>query len=181
MSADRQVSTDALATLGMILGAGVGRDAIHLAVEPVIAAHPLAPGTDVGFIGDEVGMCDKPLGIVDPFLKAHVKKGERFWLIIYPRQITSLRHVWTHPEFEHREASPACSVAERWLRDYAATIPVHYADLLDRAMDYVETGEYWCEGGRFEGYFIPEEFWDHYAAVTGRPVGGRGNFFTCSC
>lgn len=49
MSADnRSVSTDALATLGTIIDESAGRDAIHLAVEPVIAGEELRPGADVG-------------------------------------------------------------------------------------------------------------------------------------
>ena len=99
MSDKRTVSTDALETLGTIIGDGEKRDAIHLAVEPAIAAHKLLPGQDVGFISGGVGMCGKPVGIVDPFLKVPVQQGQRFWLVVYPRQITSLRHVWTHPEF----------------------------------------------------------------------------------
>jgi hypothetical protein len=42
MTADqRSVATDALATPGTITDETAGRDAIHLAVEPVIAAHTL--------------------------------------------------------------------------------------------------------------------------------------------
>jgi len=49
MSADkRSVSTDALATLGTIIDDTAGRDAIHLAVEPIIAGEKLYPGQDVG-------------------------------------------------------------------------------------------------------------------------------------
>jgi hypothetical protein len=44
------VTTDALHTLGTILGAGEKRDAIHLAVEPAIAAETLHPGQDVGLV-----------------------------------------------------------------------------------------------------------------------------------
>lgn len=48
MSADkRKVSTDALETLGTIIDSGQKRDAIHLAVEPVIAGECLAPGAHV--------------------------------------------------------------------------------------------------------------------------------------
>lgn len=94
MTADnRYVKTDALETLGSIIDANQKRDAIHLAVETVVAAQRLTPGEDVGFVDGGVGLCDNPVGIVDPFLKSLVKKGQRFWLVVYPRQITSLRHV----------------------------------------------------------------------------------------
>jgi hypothetical protein len=92
----RNVSTDALETLGMIIDEAQKRDAIHLAVEPVVAKEVLNPGQDVG----ADGTTNNPVGIVDPFLKKAVQVGERFWLVIYPRQINSLRHVWTHPAFE---------------------------------------------------------------------------------
>ncbi len=101
-SADkRSVHTDALETLGTIIDEGEARDAIHLAVEPVVAACDLRPGEHVGL--DERGMAapwvEKKLGIVDPFLTRMVRQGERFWFVVYPRQIKSLRHVWTHPDF----------------------------------------------------------------------------------
>jgi hypothetical protein len=79
------------------------RDAIHIAVAPVTAAEVLRPGQHVGLVrpGDleAVGPCDKPLGIVDPFLPGPVEPGQRFWLFLYPNTITGLRHVWTHPAF----------------------------------------------------------------------------------
>ena len=101
----RSVSTDALETLGTApLAETEARDAIHLAVEPVIAGEKLFPGQDIGLMHTPQGYCavtraDKNLGIVDPFLKNPVMPGERFWLVVYPRQIRSLRHVWEHPDF----------------------------------------------------------------------------------
>jgi hypothetical protein len=41
----------------------------------------------------------KALGIVDPFVTAPIQPGQWFWLVVFPRQIKSLRHVWTHPDF----------------------------------------------------------------------------------
>lgn len=107
MSAEkRSVHTDALHTLGSIIGEGEKRDAIHIAVEPCIAAHKLHAGEHVGrTAGGKFSCCTKPLGIVDPFLKTPVQPGERFWLLIYPREITSLRHVWAHPEFPDAEVA----------------------------------------------------------------------------
>lgn len=134
MSDKRSVATDALETLGTIIGEGAGRDAIHLAVEPVIAAHRLLPAQDVGLLEDgKAGTSLNPVGIVDPFLKRAVKPGEKFWLVVYPRQITSLRHVWEHPAFEkslepiiteeHREqakrvAERLTGVSVQWLKEF---------------------------------------------------------------
>ena len=106
MSGDkRSVATDALETLGTLpIPADSGRDAIHLAVEPVIASERLLAGQDVYLLPDGRAAKGKEnaVGIVDPFLKQSVKAGEKFWLVVYPRQITSLRHVWTHPAFEEK-------------------------------------------------------------------------------
>lgn len=96
----RSVTTDALETLGKIISENEKRDAIHLAVEPVVAGEKLFPGQDVGLrYNKAVAGGVMMLGIVDPFLKNPVMLGERFWLVVYPRQIHSLRHVWTHPAF----------------------------------------------------------------------------------
>lgn len=101
-SADhRTIATDAVATIGMLIPEDAGRDAIHLATEPVIAGERLHAGQHIGFLEDgTVGTAAKELlGIVDPFLTAPLYPGNRFWLVVYPRTITSLRHVWTHPSF----------------------------------------------------------------------------------
>ena len=191
----RSVHTDALATLGTIIAEGEKRDAIHLAVEPAVAASNLRPGQDVGFVTGGFGPSDRPVGIVDPFLKQRVAKGERFWLLVYPRQITSLRHVWAHPDFpeaeyasEYMEVEPK-SISERWIRDFAAGVGLKYDVLMDGAKDYYESkkrggyGDYLCFGGLLEGEYVPDEFWPHYEAVTGEKVEEehRGSFFDCSC
>lgn len=85
------------------------RDAIHIAVAPVMAAELLAPGQPVGFVEpgnmELVGPCAERIGIVDPFLTASVAPGQRFWLFLYPGSITGLRHVWTHPAFSAAAAA----------------------------------------------------------------------------
>lgn len=86
--------------IGQLAEASAGRDAIHVAIAPVVAAERLEPGTHVGFWPDgSVGCCKGPLGIVDPFLSQPVSRGERFYMFLYPNTITGLRHVWTHPAF----------------------------------------------------------------------------------
>lgn len=195
MSADkRSVATDALETLGMIISENEKRDAIHLAVEPVIAAHAMCAGADVGLMPDGRAseLVDTKLGIVDPFLKDGVVAGERFWLVVYPRKITSLRHVWEHPAFPAPPdvtLAPRYSESEQWIRNFADRVSLHYEVLMDGAREWVDSkkrgqwGEYLCFGGLLEGESVPDEFWPHYEAVTGEKVeeDHRGSFFTCSC
>ncbi len=102
----RSVHTDALSTLGTIHEEQQYRDAIHLGVEPVEAGENLPVGADIGIAEDGKAYLSgkkknnvKGVGIVDPFLQNAVQKGEKFWLVVYPRKITSLLHVWTHPDF----------------------------------------------------------------------------------
>ncbi|MES2048832.1 MAG: hypothetical protein V4447_10555 [Pseudomonadota bacterium] len=199
MSSDkRSVTTDALETLGMIITENEKRDAIHLAVENVVAGMSLRAGEHI-LIKDDVAVLAMPtqgIGIVDPFIDGPVDKGQHFWLVIYPRQITSLRHVWTHPAFDEQSdpvaALPAPTekeVSEAWIKNWAASIPLDFATVLQGASDYVEDkkaggyGEYLCFGGLLEGEHVPDEFWPHYETVTGFPVdeSHRGSFFTCSC
>jgi hypothetical protein len=217
MSEKRNVSTDALETLGMIIGEGEKRDAIHLAVEPVVAGAKLYPGQDIGLwegkampakVGGAIAGVD-PLGIVDPFLKAPVNEGERFWLVVYPRQITSLRHVWSHPAFRDEATTladePSTEASEKWLREWIADAD---CPSYDKLMPWLKT---LLEGGRVpslnpeyygdvvgfadwdESYLhfqgtdahgeIPPEFWQHVEVVLGVkiPDDKKATSFSCSC
>jgi hypothetical protein len=95
----------AVETLGTILEHDQGRDAIHVAVVACTSTERLHPGQHVTVTesdGSHVASAAASLhnGIVDPFLdQAAVWPGNRFWVLLYPRTITSLRHLWTHPDF----------------------------------------------------------------------------------
>lgn len=195
MSGDkRSVHTDALATLGTIIGADEARDAIHLAVEPVIAAEKLWPGADVGILPDGKASTNagKMLGIVDPFIKGGVRAGDRFWLIVYPRQITSLRHVWAHPDFPQAEnitddARPETDVeaSKKWIEAFAARLDQTPNRLMSAATEWLEYSDYTYENTETYKDHWGEfpEFWKHFSIVTGKDVDGRDGdyFFTCSC
>lgn len=181
----RSVSTDALETLGTIIGEGAGRDAIHIAVEPCVAAETLYPGQDVGFVDGGVGPCANPLGIVDPFLRNRVLKGQKFWLLVYPRQITSLRHVWAHPAFPEKQEQSPKEASEKWLRDFVnrSDCP-SYEEVIAKALHNDSCSpEYLHFDGRDAHGDIPPEFWDHLEVVTGRTFQKeeRAAYFSCSC
>ncbi len=187
MSDKRTVSTDALETLGTIIGPNEKRDAIHLAVEPTIAAVRLKPGQHVGVDGTT----KNTVGIVDPFLTAPVYPGQKFWLVVYPRQINSLRHVWTHPAFSDAPEIAAESkdlrvaVAKARMEDFAEEAGITYDDIFWGAQAFLRSGDYMIDGGRWEGFGLSnaEEFWKNYEIVTGEtvPKEDRHSFFSCSC
>ncbi len=88
----------------LITDENVQRDAIHIAVVPVIAAMVILPGQSIKFAyknnTDLVCPAGNDLiGVADPFLPNPVEVGQRFWMWLTPGSITSLRHDWTHPAF----------------------------------------------------------------------------------
>jgi hypothetical protein len=173
--------------LGQLVIGEQHRDAIHIAVAPVVAGESLEPGAHVGLLPNGAAVCGyNAIGVVDPFLKQNVRKGQTFWLFLYPNTIKGLRHEWTHPAFEQvpTSASQAMSPSEEWLRAFALTCDgIGYDELMQAAERYLRTGAHFSQGGRFEGMYVPEEFWDHYEKATNTSVEGdqRGSFFTCSC
>lgn len=203
MAADsRSTHTDALATLGTIINDQEKRDAIHLGVEPIQAGRNLVRGAHVGIGPDGKAYVEskniKAVGIVDPFLNDIVLAGQWFWLIVYPRQITSLRHVWEHPDFpdsretggkellqlNQPEANPEqvlqakaligdpIAKATLRMREIAADLDVDVDELMEHA-DERDRSEwsYWVheeDGGKFEGESIPHDFWEVWAVLRGK-------------
>ncbi len=119
--------------IGKLLKGGEERDAIHVAVAPVIAAERLYPGQHIGFckgssdtetVWQQGG--ENAIGIVDPFLTHCVEKGDRFWMFLYQHSITSLKHNWAHPAFDPiqeqlQKASSNKEASEAWLREFASS------------------------------------------------------------
>jgi hypothetical protein len=188
------VATDALATIGNLIDESAGRDAIHLAVEPIVAGAALNPGQDVGIVDGKAFPRRPYLGIVDPFLSKAVKEGQRFWLVVYPRQITSLRHVWEHPSFpaavEPVESVDAKAYSTKWMTDWAVRhmSADYYGDVEGGRYSPEEALGNAIEAGRHNhvGPYesardaIDAEWWGHWEAITGE-TGNRDDYFSCSC
>lgn len=188
--------------LGKIIDASQQRDAIHIAVAPVMASERLQPGQHIGFIEGSTeivapiadgprGLQNKPaIGIVDPFLTTPVLKGQWCWMFLYPQTITSLRHDWTHPAFVGAAPIAADAPDRAWIERFAARLDQTYNRLMQAADLWVETDD-----GKYGGDYTMDnsetyknvasddwkEFWRHYAAITGRAPKHEGCFFTCSC
>lgn len=184
----------ALETLGTTFSESYGRDAIHLATIAVTSSERLYGGQHVGLLPDQTVSAKAPklIGIVDPFLQMTVV-GERFWLVLYPRTITSLRHVWTHPEFDEEKIEDKINKklqSELWMQDFCRnTDAPPYHDLIAVAArradniisDWEGEGEGLCFGIECSGE-IPPEFWTHIENIIGRPIKGpKAAYFRCAC
>lgn len=202
MSDNRKVSTDALETLGTIITPNEKRDAIHLAVLPVEAAEKLNAGDHINV---KNGMAlrareSEALGIVDPFLTEMIFPGQMFWMVIKPRTITSLRHVWSHPSLpdEPRKQPKSQNEAknkansEKWLRNFCKTADCPPYEITVAAAAHGWSGNDGEGSGENDGEYlffsgidahgeIPPEFWHHVEIVTGKTITDRPKYFSCSC
>jgi hypothetical protein len=98
------VPSVALGTMGKLLDKDEGRDAIHVAVYSSIAGESLGVGDRVSVRDGYAILDENGPGVVDPFLEETVSEGQRFWILLRPRMVTALRHVWEHPEFDDERA-----------------------------------------------------------------------------
>ncbi len=198
MSGDkRSVATDALEVLGTIItDKQVGRDAIHLACEPVTAGEAIVPGQDISVKDGVAWTSGKWVGIADPFIEMTIQKGARFLCVIYPRKITSLRHVWSHPDFPDHSAEMRGSPewGRKMMAEWIATAThrdddddySYFGDLQGASpedlIEAMKAGDYFSSGN-YEGG-VPNELWTYFEAITGESADkyrDKGFYFSCSC
>lgn len=184
-----------ITTLGNILEGEVSRDAIHIAIAPVVASHSLAAGDHVGL--NDKGEADDeaaPVGIVDPYLKSKVRKGQRFWMFLYPNTVTGMRHQWSHPSFGPLDATKIShddhlAKSKAWIEQHADDLGLSSDVLMDNAREWLaggqDYGNAFVQHGseRWRDNFNPTEFWHHYEAVTGAvvPENMKCSMYCCTC
>jgi hypothetical protein len=207
MSGDkRSVATDALEVLGTVItDKKVGRDAVHLACFPAKTFDSLTgPGAHVGLLEDgRVSVyAAKPIGIIDPFLPDLVKAGQEVLVLVYPRTIESLRHVWSHPDVPEENKSVAVLMPQLTVemtqpvldRNYLTARLAEIGRTLDppvsasRLEEAMDEGYVTVYGEDAYGEIpLPPEVWQAYENVHGRMAiadprrGQQGVYFTCSC
>lgn len=170
------------------------RDAVHIALAPVIAGQDLIPGQRVGL--DEQGRAGVifggDVGIVDPFLNDTVRKGQKFFIYLFPNTVTGMVHHWSHPAFSDERMPDAI--------DHVAYIcHITRDELLEHADEYVEDGGsdrfFHIHMGDNEYYNDVSgndwtEFWKEYKTLRGLTElpkhitdGDYGNRipFSCAC
>lgn len=202
-----------LAAMGTIHTTDMQRDAVHIAVVQMTAAVSLQPGWRIG--RDARGLAVKAdeddieaIGIVDPYLIDAVPTGSRFFMLLFPGTITSLKHLWTHPAFDvvdHRPSTlvrlippvvevPRSTVrtmvehdrtmAQLVLEDIVRRAGTSFYDLMRAAYCAAGPDGYGpiTLGTDNDLYDVPSEFWPAWSMYTGRPIpNDAAQTFSCSC
>lgn len=187
---------DPVTTLGTILETEASRDAIHIAIAPVVASRTLRPGDRVGLNekGEADNLTDNDIGVVDPYLKSPVRPGQRFWLFLFPGTITGLRHQWAHPAFGPLDASKIShddhvSKSKAWIAQHANDMGLSDDVLMENAASWLADKSSWPDynvqqgSERWRDTFNADEFWHHYEVVTGTvvPADKKASMYCCSC
>lgn len=163
-------------TLGTTPPESAQRDAIHIAIAPVVAGAILHAGMRVILEdGKAIPSAKNSIGIVDPFIRQPIREGERFWLLLHQNTIVGMRHHWSHPAFSDLPPNESRAPAsEAWLRSFADQyFGGKYGVMMDRAK-----GGDLCFSDDDYPEDQSEKFWIHYSAVTGLPTEG---YFSCAC
>lgn len=153
------------------------RDAVHVAIAPVVADENLKPGDRVEI--NASGRAFKgpnPIGIVDPFLNYNIIKDDEFYLCLFPGTIVSLNHVWRHPAFNQDKETSI-----KWIEKFAEVIGQSYDDLMATVSRNHEYGDYTYDNTESYKDADWSEFPKHYKMVTGVDLEYDGCPYTCSC
>lgn len=161
-------------------------DAVHVAViSRECTVDELMPGTHVNAKGVVEGGT-KDVGIVDPFRSLPVKKGEKFWLCLYPGTITALKHYWTHPAFQADASAKESSTL--WMEKFAKEVlKLELSDWLAKLDDYYddEPGDRWISTYGDNNEELRQawpEICYHYNHISGNAIDpGEYVSFSCSC
>lgn len=195
--------------IGQLVTSSQQRDAIHIAIIPIMAGEAMNPGTRVTLnkAGQAIdaGDCNAGIGVVSPFLLAPVQPGDVFWLLLNPGTIRTLRHEWSSDVFplepvvaiedgymrvSHREVEASAT----WLRKFAEdnfnegreTAEAYYNDMVSSFERAGEEAVFLQVHGSSRSRELQEDFSElqrHLENVIGKrlPRNRDNTFFTCWC
>ncbi len=193
------------AKLGTVPKADDLRDAVHIAIIPACAAEFLEGGSPVKLNTENKAQACSPeeaIGIVDPFIQSQcdVEEGEWFWLCLYPKTITGLRHDWEHPSFPETTPFPQTTkeanvmsdeklFSKKWLEGYVRTHCPYWRSKPDggyseflRHVDRRTIFYYGSGCHSLDEVADADELFDHLSIVLGRRINAEYfEEFGCSC
>lgn len=167
----------------------IERDAIHIAVVPLVAGEKLNPGESFkNRNGAAMAIhCRYRDGVVDPFLQAPLEKGDRFWAFLNPGSITSLRHSWTHPSFDDKKELWECEEDHyAWLVKFAKKHGFNLDELLSIGDEENPFTGGLTKWGDFDDDFYEEKslLFEHLEAYLNKRISEEikdNVYFSCTC
>lgn len=172
------------------------RDAIHVAIVPLIAGTRLGIGakfklkfgtTDVALPADYDEA--NAIGIVDPFLSGYeVEEGQRFYGVLFPGTVTGMRHHWEHPAFIEKKVE--VNEHELWLRNFCDEWNFDYDQLIAAGVGSIDPDWRYATArgidlhNRDELGEDYELFWFHLEKLTGQQFDKDhrdGMGWSCTC
>lgn len=175
------------------------RDAVHVAIIPLIAGEELRIGSKIKlkFGSTDIALdasynAEDAIGIVDPFLDSekayYIEKGQRFYGFLFPGTVTGMRHHWQHPKFENIQVPQ--NEHEAWLRDFCDRWNFDYHELI-RAAIGLDDPEWRYVVAQGRDLHTREElgedydlFWHHFEALAGEKFDDdhkKAMQWSCSC
>lgn len=171
------------------------RDAVHVAIIPVIAGESLyagayfklAYGSTTSALMCGYGQQDA-IGVIDPFLgnMVHIKKGDKCWGMLFPDSVTGMRHHWKHTTIDNVEKPK--DEHELWIRRFCDEWNFDYNELIANA---TSTDDWRYVVARGKDLHSARElggdedlFWEHLEALTDRKFDREHREemgWSCSC
>ena len=186
--------------LGKIIEGEANRDAIHIAIAPVVATKELYPGQKIRLTGSD-GAAEATdgnhHGIVDPFLGHKVCEGQKFYMWLTPNTVTGMRHHWEHPAFREVAVDDGFGFtpeeSRAWIEGFVERNDLPSYEFIvaaatgqeindpDGYLDYMCDSEYLTILGTDAYGQIDPDLWDHIENATGKKCPVRPSTFSCSC
>lgn len=177
--------------LGKLCPVDAERDAIHIAIAPVIAGDTFNPGTHIGFLDDgTVGPTKNTIGIADPFLKQTIIRNQRIYLCLYPNTVVRLRHDWHHFSFPREVTDrPVIVEAEIYVKKCLESlcrynvkkvgIEETYKEFMNNLID--NSSMYFHGEEITSWYELPDHFKDTLEILLGREIVTDDISIRCGC
>lgn len=179
--------------LGEIPKNDADRDAVHVAIVPIVTGEDLKPGTPVRVQnGIAYRSHINPIGIIDPFLSHTAYKGYRVYLCLYPNSVIGMRHHWQCPQFdfcvEQKEYTQDKKEAKEWIEGFCDRWSLDYSSLISEATSSNDYRYVVADGqdlhSREELGDEYYEFWKQLEILTGQTFTEKhkkGLGWSCSC
>lgn len=150
------------------------KDAVHVAVVSLRAGYRMSPGQRFKLNEDNEAVPGGPkdVGVVDPFLKGDIYRGDHFWGLLDMYEVPNVSHVWEHPKIAF-DPPTSNVVTNKVLQGIADDLGVSYQELMEACDKVVRKGRSTPYNGPLdEGAFErladdPYELWYEWSEETG--------------